>query len=101
MGQHMNRIGIRHDNTTSGYVIESSQYKVQKCEGCPLHGNCFKARRNCIIEVNHRLNQYKQQIQERLLSEEGVRHRGKRCIEPKTVFEQMKYNMGHTEDSGM
>lgn len=77
MGQHINRIGIRHDNTASGYVIESSQSKAQKCEGRPLHESCFKARRNCIIEVNRRLNQYKHQVQERLLAEEGVRHRSK------------------------
>ena len=54
-----------------------------------------KARGNRIIEVNHRLNQYKRQARERLVSEEGVRHRERRCIEPEAVFGQMKYNMAY------
>ena len=95
MGQHMNRIGTKHDKTASGYSTESARYKAQRCEGCPLHGSCFKAQGNRIIEVNHRLNQYKRQARERLLSEEGVRHRGRRCIEPEAVFGQMKYNMAY------
>ena len=48
-----------------------------------------------MIEVNHRLRQYKRQARERLVSEKGIRHRGRRCIEPKAVFEQMKYNMAY------
>ena len=48
-----------------------------------------------MIEVNHRLNQYKRQARERLLSKEGIRHRGRRCIEPEAVFGQMKYNMAY------
>ena len=62
MGQHMNRIGTRRDKTASGYVTESARYKAQRCEGCPLRGSCFKARGNRIIEVNHRLNQYTEQV---------------------------------------
>ena len=95
MGQHMNRIGTRRDKTAGGYIAESARYKAQRCEGCPLRGSCFKARGNRIIEVNHRLNQYKRQARERLLSEEGVRHRGRRCIEPEAVFGQMKHNMAY------
>ena len=95
MGQHMNRIGTRRDKTVSRYATESARYKAQRCEVCPLHGSCFKARGNRIIEVNHRLNKYKRQARERLLSEKGVRHRGRRCIEPEAVFGQMKYNMAY------
>ena len=50
---------------------------------------------NRIIEVNHRLNRYRLQARQRLLSEEGVRHRGRRCVEPEAVFGQMKYNMAY------
>ncbi len=95
MGQHMNRIGTKRDKTASGYIIESARYKAKRCEGCPLRGSCFKARGNRIIEVNHRLNQYKRQARERLLSEEGIKHRGRRCIEPEAGFGQMKYNMAY------
>ena len=93
MGQHMNRIGIKRGKTGSGYVTESIRYQAARCEGCPLRGQCFKAKGNRIMEVNHRLNEYKRQARERLTSEEGIQHRGRRCIEPEAVFVQMKYNM--------
>ena len=93
MGQHMNRIGMKRGKTCSGYVTESIRYQAARCEGCPLRGQCFNAKGNRIIEVNHRLNEYKRQARERLTSEEGIKHRGRRCIEPEAVFGQMKYNM--------
>lgn len=95
MGQHMNRIGTKRGKTESGYVTESARYKAQRCEGCPLRGSCFKAAGNRIIEVNHRLNEYKRRARERLTCEEGIKHRGRRCIEPEAVFGQMKYNMAY------
>ena len=55
----------------------------------------WQARGNRIIEVNHRLNQYKRQARERLTSEEGGKHRKRRCIEPEAVFGQMKYDMAY------
>lgn len=95
MGQRMIRIGTRRDKTASGYVTQSARYKAQRCEGCPPRGSCFKACGNRIIEVNHRLNEYKRHARERLTSEEGIRHRERRCIEPEAVFGQMKYNMAY------
>lgn len=95
MGQHMTRIGTKRGKTASGYITESARYQAHRCEGCPLRGSCFKAQGNRIIEVNHQLNQYKRKARERLISEEGVKYRGKRCIEPEAVFGQMKYNMAY------
>lgn len=95
MGQHMKRIGTARSRTESGYVTESARYKARRCEGCPLHGSCFKAKGNRIIEVNHRLNEYRRKAGERLTSEEGIRYRGRRCIEPEAVFGQMKYDMAY------
>ena len=89
----MIRIGIKRGKTGSGYVTESICYQTARCEGCPLRDQCFKAKGNRIMEVNHRLNEYKRQARERLTSEVGIQHRGRRCIEPKAVFAQMKYNM--------
>ena len=93
MGQHMNRHGIRRGQTASGYITESVLYQAVRCEGCPLRCLCFKARENRIIEVNHRLNGYKREARERLTSEKGIMHRGRRCIEPEAVFGQMKHDM--------
>ena len=93
MGQHMRRIGLKKGMTDSGYVTESIRYQAVRCQGCPLRGQCFKAKGNRIMEVNHRLNGYKRQAREKLTSEEGIMHRGRRCIEPEAVFGQMKCNM--------
>ena len=95
MGQHMERIGTVRSKTESGYVTESAQYKARRCEGCPLRGSCFKAKGDRIIEVNHRLNEYRRKARERLTSEDGLKHRGRRCIEPEAVFGQMKYDMAY------
>lgn len=94
MGQHMERIGTRHDKTASGYTTETALYRAQRCEGCPLRCLCYKSKSDRrTIEVNHRLNEYKRKARERLTSEEGFKHRGRRCIEPEAVFGQMKYDM--------
>lgn len=96
MGQHMTRVGTSHSKTASGYRSENVRYRAQNCKGCPLRCLCYKAiddRRT--IEVNHRLNRYKRKARELLTSQEGLRHRGRRCIEPEAVFGQMKFNMAY------
>ena len=95
MGQKMQRIGTRHVKTASGYVSENARYRAIRCEGCPLRCRCFKAKGNRTIELNHRLRKYKQKAKELLCSEEGLKHRGQRCIEPEAVFGQMKNNMNY------
>ncbi|QUB41334.1 IS1182 family transposase [Prevotella veroralis] len=92
MGQHMKRIGMKRSLTSNGFVTYSVRYQAERCDGCPLRGSCFKARGNRIIEVNHQLQHYKQKARELLTSEEGIKHRGRRCIEPEAVFGQTKYN---------
>ena len=96
MGQHMTRTGTSHKTSASGYVSNRATYTAQNCEGCPLRCLCFDAsgdRR--VIDRNHKLEAYRQKASELLTSEEGLRHRGKRCIEPEAVFGQIKYNMAY------
>lgn len=96
MGQHMTRIGTSHKKTASGYRSENARYRAQNCKGCPLRCMCYKAKGDRrTIEVNHRLNEYKRKARELLTSDEGLRHRGRRCIEPEAVFGQMKFNMAY------
>ena len=60
MRQHMERIGVRHSKTESGYITESVRYRAVRCEGCPLRCMCFKSKsQKRTIEVNHRLKEYK------------------------------------------
>ena len=95
-GQHMTRIGTSHKKTASGYRSENARYRAQNCKGCPLRCMCYKAKGDRrTIEVNHRLNEYKRKARELLTSDEGLRHRGRRCIEPEAVFGQMKFNMAY------
>ena len=96
MGQHMTRVGTSHSKTASGYRSENARYRAQNCKGCPLRCLCYKAKGDRrTIEVSHRLNEYKRKARELLTSEEGLKHRGRRCIEPEAVFGQMKFNMAY------
>lgn len=96
MGQHMTRIGTSHSKTASGYRSENARYRAQNCKDCPLRCLCYKAKGDRrTIEVNHRLNGYKRKARELLTSEGGIKHRGRRCIEPEAVFGQMKFNMSY------
>lgn len=96
MGQHMTRVGTSHSKTANGYRSENARYRAQDCNGCPLRCLCYKAKGDRrTIEVNHRLNEYKRKARELLTSEDGLRHRGRRCIEPEAVFGQMKFNMAY------
>ena len=92
MGQCMENAGTTTRTTTTGYTQTLSIYKAKNCEGCPLRAVCHQAKGNRTIEVNHHLNQLKQQANERLLSEEGVRHRKKRCWDVEPVFANIKNN---------
>lgn len=94
MGQKMSFIGKRNKKTELGYHFVVSAYRAINCQGCPLRGLCHKSKENREIEVNHQLNEYRLQARDRLLSPQGVYHRGKRCIEPEAVFGQIKSNSG-------
>ena len=56
---------------------------------------CYKGKaERRTIEVNHRNNAYRAKARELLMSEEGMRHRSKRPIEPEAVFGNIKFNHG-------
>ena len=96
MGQRMSRTGTVQTQTEGGYISQSACYRAIRCKGCPLRCLCYKAKANQrTIRVNHRLNAYKRKACELLTSEEGIKERGRRCIEPEAVFGQMKSNMAY------
>ena len=90
MGQRMNFIRHERRYTASGYQQTVSIYRASRCEGCPLRGQCHKSKRNRQIEVNHTLDDYKARARELLTSEQGLKHRSNRPIEPEAVFGQIK-----------
>ena len=90
MGQHMEHVGHNKSVSDNGYISWIDTYRAQRCEGCPLRGQCFKGKGNRIINVNHQLKRYKKKAFERLTSERGLFHRSKRPVEPEAVFGQIK-----------
>ena len=90
MGQKMKFIRQERRYTTSGYQQTVSVYRASRCEGCPLRGQCHKSKRNRQIEVNHTLDDYKARARALLKSEQGLKHRSNRPIEPEAVFGQIK-----------
>ena len=93
IGQRMHNIGTVSRKNENGYTSYITNYEAQNCSGCPLRCVCYKGKQgNRIISVNHHLRKYKQRAREKLLGEEGLKHRSKRPIEPEAVFGQMKFN---------
>ena len=90
MGQKMKFIRQEKRYTASGYQQTVSVYRASRCEGCPLRGQCHKSKRDRQIEVNHSLDDYKAWARELLTSEQGLKHRSNRPIEPEAVFGQIK-----------
>lgn len=90
MGQKMEFIRQEKRYTASGYQQTVSVYRAHRCEGCPLRGQCHKSKRDRQIEVNHTLDDYKARARELLTSEQGLKHRSNRPIEPEAVFGPIK-----------
>ncbi|MCX6308463.1 MAG: transposase, partial [Bacteroidia bacterium] len=68
--------------------------QAQNCEGCPLRGSCHKAEGNRIIDVNHNLNKLRDREREKLMSQEGLRHRSQRPQDVEATFGNLKSNKG-------
>lgn len=80
--------------TESGYEIRKRHYRSASCEDCPLKEACTKAQGNREISVSLKYLRYKQQVREKLRSDEGYALSVRRMIEPESVFGQMKNNRG-------
>lgn len=92
MGQRMNKMGSLRKVSDLGFISQVSVYQAQNCIGCPLRTGCHKSKNNRRVEINHNLNRLRKTARDKLLSDVGVYHRGKRPIEPEAVFGHIKYN---------
>ena len=90
----MENKGAYNKTTATGFIQTITKYEAKNCNTCPLKGSCHKSNGNRIIEINHRLNQLRQQATEKLLSEEGIKKRKQRCHEVEPVFANIKNNHG-------
>ncbi len=95
MGHHLEHVRDNESVSEIGYESIVSVYQASNCKGCPFRGMCYKGKSNRrIIEVNHKANGYREKARELLNSEEGLRHRSNRPIEPEAVFGNIKFNHG-------
>jgi transposase len=92
MGQKMLPVGTHIRETDLGYQYEVTIYQAYNCSNCPLRGACHKQNGSRKIEINRQLIKYKQQTKENLLSEKGLKLRGRRCAEVEQTFGQIKWN---------
>lgn len=91
-GKAMINIGKSKRVSDLGYESQVEYYKAENCKECPLKEMCHKGEDDRIIEINHALRAFKHKTKERLLSEEGIKLRKNRAIEPEAVFGQLKSN---------
>jgi transposase len=92
IGQKMVPIGKTFRSSDIGYQFEVVKYQAHNCKNCSIRGACNKQEGNRIIEVNHKLRKYKQQVRKNLMSEQGIILRGRRCAEVEQTFGHLKWN---------
>ncbi len=80
----------------TGYKSLIKEYECADCAGCPFYQQCCKSSKgeNRTIQVNEKLDNYKQQARENLGTELGIQLKKKRSIEIESCFGDIKHNMG-------
>lgn len=79
----------------SGFISSLKQYECESCAGCPFYEQCNKSNTgaNRTIQVNEKLEVYKQKARENLNSTIGEQLRKRRSIEVESCFGDIKHNM--------
>lgn len=68
----MKRIYNKNSNTTTGFSQQHSVYQTKNCNGCPMRGQCFNAKGDRRIEINHKLQYLK--VKARAIESEVGKH---------------------------
>jgi len=94
-----NRILTFQQRTTeaskrTGYKSTIKKYSCTSCQGCPFFTQCCKSETNRSIQINEKLETYKQQARQNLKTEKGTLLRKKRSVEIESCFGDIKHNMG-------
>ena len=92
MGQAMSLKCRRKEKSASGYEKTLHIYEAKNCNFCPLRGACHKSKHNRQIQVNHRLNELRNEAKELLTSDEGLKHRSQRPVDVEASFGNLKHN---------
>lgn len=80
----------------TGYKSTIKLYECVDCSGCPFYQQCTRSTsgENKTIQVNEKLENYKQKARENLGTEKGNRLKKQRSIEIESCFGDIKHNMG-------
>ena len=81
----------------NGYVSTIRIYECLDCSGCPHRNKCVKSENpsaNRKLNINLKLNDYKEKAKQNLCSEEGLKMRSLRPVEVESVFGDIKGNFG-------
>lgn len=86
----------KHTHKRTGYQSIIKEYSCADCSGCAFFSQCCKATKQShrSIQINEKLENYKQQARENLGTEKGVRLKKQRGIEIESCFGDIKHNMG-------
>ena len=91
-GQRLTYRYTTQKKNKTGFESTLRVYQAQRCEGCPLRGQCHKAKGNRIIQVNPNLNRHRQVAKQNLHSLRGIFLRKKRNWDVEPVFGHIKAN---------
>jgi hypothetical protein len=94
-GQKMSFFREETFKTDNGFLQSRKVYRAYDCVGCSIRSNCHKQKGIRMIGVNHNLNEYKEIIRKRLLSERGRKYRSQRPVDVEAVFGIIKGNKNY------
>jgi transposase len=81
----------------NGYESKIRVYECLNCSGCPHKDSCVKSEdpfANRRININRKLNGFKEKAKQNLCSELGLKMRSLRPVEVESVFGDIKGNFG-------
>lgn len=83
-------------NKKTGYQSTIKEYQCKNCTLCTFYQQCCKSEQggNRIINLNEKLENYRNQARKNLKTEEGKKLRKARGTEIETCFGDIKHNMG-------
>ena len=92
-GRQMSLVQTEERTTGNGYMQQLKKYKGD-CIGCKYLQACSKSPYGRTVQLNMRLEKYKQNTKENLSSPLGIELRKKRSIDVESVFGDIKHNQG-------
>ncbi|TCL53329.1 transposase [Thermolongibacillus altinsuensis] len=91
-GERLVFIYERKQKTDNGYETVKRTYRCTACAGCPFQSQCAKGKKRKTISVSLKNQKQRQEVRERLSTEEGAATYRKRQTEAEPVFGQIKHH---------